>query len=127
MRRFPRKLRIWLLALAGIGTLVVVLGIAIFQSAWFYELVRQRIVREVENATGGHAEIASYSFRWSSLTVEVNGFVLHGSEAAGQDPLFRADSIRVRLRILSMLERQVDLASIDVLHPRGHVLIRPDG
>lgn len=127
MRGFPRKLRIWLLALAGIGTLVVVLGIAIFQSAWFYELVRQRIVREVENATGGHAEIASYSFRWSSLTVEVNGFVLHGSEAAGQDPLFRADSIRVRLRILSMLERQVDLASIDVLHPRGHVLIRPDG
>lgn len=127
MKRILKRFRTWLVILAGLTILIMAAGIAVFRSAWFYELVRSRIVQEVEKTTGGRAEVASYSFRWETLTAQIDGFVLHGTEASGQEPLFRADSVRVRLRIVSILERKVDLASIEVIHPRGHIMVRPDG
>jgi translocation and assembly module TamB len=127
MRKLPRRLTIWLLIATALALASFVAGISVLRSNWFYELVRKRILYEVENATGGRAELASYSFEWNSLRAQVHGFVLHGTEAAGQEPLFRADAISVGLNITSMLRREINVASVDVTRPRAHILVRPDG
>ena len=59
-------------------------GLVIVQSGWFHEYVRQRIIAELEHATGGRVEIGHFSFRGPTLTASVGPLVIHGTEAAGE-------------------------------------------
>ena len=52
----------------------------VLRSDWFREKVRQRMVAEVEKATGGPSEIGAFQFDWKQMRAEVDGFVLHGTE-----------------------------------------------
>src|SRR5208283_4567877 len=105
---------------AGTGALIV-------RSGWFRDKVRERIVSQVEHYTGGHVEIGSFRFDWHSLTAEFSPFVLHGTEPRAARPLFRADSIRVGLKIVSMLRRDVDFRSVTVEKPELAIVVHPDG
>ena len=68
----------------------------------------------VQRATGGRVEIGSFSYNWHDLTAEVAPFVLHGTEPASAPPLFRADKIQIGFKIISALEKKVDIASLIV-------------
>lgn len=125
-----RRARIAAIAAASLAALVVlaaVAGVLLLRSQWFREQVRTRIVAEVERATGGHAEVGSFVLEWRTLRAELRGFVLHGSEPAGKPPLFQARSITVGLRVLSFLERKVDLAFLRVDQPRIYLIFYPGG
>jgi translocation and assembly module TamB len=120
------------LAIVGASVLGAVLALALaavltLRSDWFREQLRQRIVRVVETATGGRVEVARCDFDWSRLRAEVRGFTLHGLEPADRPPLFHAASIAVGLKIISIFERKVDLASLDVTQPQVHLMLFPDG
>ena len=52
--------------------------------------VRERIITEIEHATGGARRNRRISFRWEHLTATVAPLVLHGTEPAGEAPLFSA-------------------------------------
>jgi translocation and assembly module TamB len=110
-----------LLAAAAVTALLVV------RSGWFRERVRERIVREIETATGGRAELSSFSFDWEHLVATVSPLVLHGTEPAGEPPLLRVQSVTVELHLISALERKVDLASLRIDQPEVRVVIYPDG
>jgi len=123
-----KKKLLWILA-GGTGFVLVtaLAGMLLFSSDWFRRQVRERIVTEVERATGGRAEISSFTFDWRSLRAEVRGFVLHGSEPAGHPPLFRADSIIVGLKIVSAFRRDVDIALLEVNRPELSIEVQDDG
>ena len=110
-----------LLVIAGLAGLVVV------QSGWFHEYVRQRIISEIERATGARVEVGRFSFRGPTLTATVAPLVLHGREPAGDPPLLRVESVTLGLRILSFAERKVDLATVKLEKPEFRVVINPDG
>jgi translocation and assembly module TamB len=112
------------LAMAVLLTIVVVLTA---RSQWFRDQVRDRIVYEVERATGGEVEIKSFRFDWRALTAHVDGFVIHGTEPADAPPLFRAGRISVQLKIISVLRRMVDIAALDVVKPEIHLILNADG
>lgn len=104
-------------------------GIAIYalQTNWFKQQVRERIVSAAEQASGGRVELGSFTYNWRMLTAEFTGFVVHGTEPAGAPPLFRADSVRVGLRLVSLFKRDVDVAYLRLDRPEIHLLVRPDG
>ena len=114
-------------ALAAVAIVLAVAAIFVYRSAWFRDRVHERIVSEVERATGGRAEIGSFRFDWRTLTANVGHFVLHGTEPAGTRPFFRADLIRVNLKVLSMMHRDVDIMSLTVMRPALSIVVRPDG
>lgn len=124
-----RKRALWI----GAGSLVALIlmlalaAVLVLQSGWFHEKVRARIVAEIEKATGGRTEIRSFRFDWKRLRAEVEGLTLHGTEPAGAPPLFRAQSIAVDLKIVSALERKVDIQSLEVSRPRVYLVVYPDG
>src|SRR5262245_34128790 len=109
MRRFARILFRSLAVLLIFALVVSITGVLVLRSGWFREKVRERITAEVEKATGGKVEIGSFEYDWRKLTAEVQGFVLHGTEPAGEAPLFRAERIRVGIRIISALKKDVDI------------------
>ena len=125
-----RRKKAWLFGLLGVaGLLLIALfaAVAVLQTDWFKDKVRARIVSEAETATGGRVEIGRFDYNWHSLTAEVAPFVIHGKEPPQAAPFFRADRIRVGLRIISLLEKQVDLVSLTVEKPQVSITVNPDG
>lgn len=114
-------------AVAALLLLVIAAAVVILPSTWFREKVRARIVTEVERASGGRVAVGSFRFDWTTLSAEVAPFVLHGTEPAGQPPLFSADTVRVGLKIISVFARDVDIAAVDVIQPQVNILIDQNG
>jgi translocation and assembly module TamB len=127
MKRGARIVAFSILGLLGLALTLLVLGVVLVQTAWFKNLIRDRIQSIVERATGGRVEIGSFSYNWHDLTADVKPFVLHGTEPASAPPLFQADKIQIGLKIISALEKKVDIASLIVEAPRLYIAISPDG
>src|SRR5688572_13301144 len=105
---FPmtRKRKLWIAAASVLGLLavVVVAGIFVVRSQWFYEKIRQKVVTVVETATGGRVEIQSFTFDWKRLRAEVKTFTLHGTEPVDKPPLFNAASVAIGIKIVSVFK-----------------------
>ena len=110
-----------ILAIATIG------GISVARSVWLREKVRERIVAEAENATGGRVEIGAFQFDWSTLTAQLDNLTIHGTEPAGEAPLLEIKRVLVGLKIISLLRRDFDVARVEVDGPRAHLIIQADG
>jgi len=127
VNRRARAIWVGAAGLAAIMLAAAIGAILVLRSGWLREKVRQRIVAEVEKATGGRSEIGGFQFDWKRMRAEVDGFVLHGSEPPGAPPLFRADSIVAGLKIVSLVERAVDVQYLDVRRPQVYLVLYPDG
>ncbi len=122
-----KRLAIFLLCLAALIAVTMVCGIVTIQSGWFREKVRHKIVSVVEDGSGGRVEIGAFEYDWRRLTASVAPFILHGTEAAADHPLFQARKVEVGLRIVSMLKRHVDVAFLNVDHPEVYIVVSSDG
>jgi translocation and assembly module TamB len=125
-----KTLRIALRTGVVLAILFLVISIAaifVFRSDWFRERVRERAIAEIEKATGARVEIGSFNFDTNRLTATFGPLVLHGLEHAGEPPLLTIRSVTIGLRIISMLERKVDLASLNIDQPAAHVVFYADG
>jgi translocation and assembly module TamB len=114
-------------ALVLLAAVCALTGILVFRSGWFYEQVHRRMVTEIEKATGGRVEIGNFKFDWERLEITVGPVVLHGKESASEAPFVRIASATAGLRIISMMERKVDLASLRVEQPQVRIVFYPDG
>ena len=127
MKKF-RRIALW--TLAGLATLVflaAVAGVLVVRSDRFHQYIQRRIVEEVERATGGRVELAGYSLDWRNLTAQVQGLVLHGKESPAEPPLLQVGSATLGLRIISVLETKIDLASLRIERPQAYFVVYPDG
>src|ERR1700690_4192080 len=125
-----RTFKIGLYTLGGLAATAVVLVVAaliVVKSAWFHEKVRQRMVREIEDATGGRVELGSFDFDWRNMTVTVRNLVIHGTEGPQGAPFARVDLVRLELKVISALEQRVDLLSALAERPQVNVIVYPDG
>jgi translocation and assembly module TamB len=127
MRRRTRVLIYSGLALLLLVAALSVSAILVIRSGWFHDAVHDRIVTEVERATGGRAEIGAFEFDWHSMTATVRRFVLHGKERPPEPPLVQADSVQVGLKVISALRRDVDIASLIIERPAVNLIVYPDG
>ncbi len=122
--------RIGWIAAGGLAGLVLgsaAAAVLVLRSAWFNEKVRERLVSTVETATGGRVEAGSFQFDWKRLRAEVGMFTIHGTEPSGKPPLFRARTVAVGLKIISILERRVNIQYLEVVDPRVYLTIDSDG
>ncbi|MGD0047680.1 MAG: translocation/assembly module TamB domain-containing protein [Bryobacteraceae bacterium] len=114
-------------SVAAAALLAAVTGVLVLRSEWFRGKARAWLVSSIETATGGRAEIGAFRFDWTAMRVEADSFVLHGTEPAGKPPLFRAASIAVGLKIVSLVKRDIDIRSLDVEAPRIALIIDSSG
>jgi uncharacterized protein involved in outer membrane biogenesis len=121
----------WTLRILGaLLALILLLGLAavlILPSAWFRGKVRDRMVAEIERVSGGRTEIGEFKFDWKTMTAEVAPFVLRGTEPLTERPLFRAESVKVGLKIISIAKKDVDNASLVVDAPQVNILVDAQG
>jgi len=106
-----------ILALAGYWA-----GWRLLQSQWLAGQIRLRAIAEVERATGGRAELKAFSFDWRLWRATFDGFVLHGAESAGAPPLVEVPRAVIDLKILSFVQKKVNVAAIRLERPRAHLI-----
>jgi translocation and assembly module TamB len=93
-----------LLIFAGLALVIVLVGLLFYlNSGSFRETVRQRVVAELRQITGGKVEIQSFSWNLSTLHFEALNVTIHGREAAGEVPYAHADRIGVDVKVVSLL------------------------
>ncbi|MGA3203095.1 MAG: hypothetical protein ABSF12_11455, partial [Bryobacteraceae bacterium] len=127
MRKFGRILLRITAALALLAAVLALTGVLVFRSGWFYEQVHRRMVDEIQKATGGRVEVGNFAFDWSRLQATVGPVVLHGKESPGEPPFARVASVSAGLRIISMMERKIDLSSLRLERPQVRIVFYPDG
>ena len=97
------------------------------RSPQFAELVREKVVSAIEDATGGRVELQSCRWKLSQLDFEATGLTVHGLEPSNAPPLAQVATLRVRAHIISLLGRRVDLAYLQVDEPQIHLIVQRDG
>jgi len=109
-----RRTRIVVIEIA-VGLLIVLTAILFWVSHYINSPeFRERFVAVVSDVVDapvsitGDVDISLYP----SLSLEVKGLVVEGPEDYGGDPLVEFDAIRIRARLLPLLNRHVDLKTI---------------
>ncbi len=123
-----KRLFAWIFGSIGaLIVLVVVGGWLVLRSQGFHDYVREKIIEQAGQATGGRVELRDLDFHLSTLTANAYGLVVHGTESDSGTPLLSIDHIYLDLKLVSLIHRKVDLNEIIVTHPVVHLISDKNG
>jgi translocation and assembly module TamB len=117
----------WKRKLGRIGKILSVAGYAVLHSQRFHSYVLAKIQQQASEATGAQVRIRDVAVHLSTLGADAYGITIHGSEPTSAPPLAQADQLRIRLKIVSLLRKKVDLNEIVLRHPVVNLLVSKDG
>jgi translocation and assembly module TamB len=83
--------------------------------------------QQASEATGAQVRIQNFALHLSRLAADAYGITVRGNELASARPLVQADQLRIRLKIVSLLRKKVDLSEIVLRHPVVNLQVRKDG
>src|SRR5260370_14684900 len=87
----------------------------------------RRIITQVDQSTGGRAQIRAFDFNLSTLTAHLYDIVIRGKESADAPPLLQIDKLTVGLKIKSVFRRQISLSELLIEHPVSHLQVDRNG
>jgi translocation and assembly module TamB len=120
LKRWTRRAVILIVAIVLVVAIIFVTGLA---ERW----IRSALISQIEQGTGARVEIGAFHFRLWGLRAEIDNLTLHGLEAADQPPLFHADRVDAKVRIISFFGRQIALDELIVQRPEAAVRIDRNG
>jgi translocation and assembly module TamB len=126
-RFFLRHVPLTLAGLMVVAALVTVGLYVWMSSAQFEDIARRRLIAELEKATGGRVEVASFHWRLLALEAEASGLVIHGTEAADEAPYARVGHLRASVSLLGFWSPTVNLRELEIDHPAVHLIVYTDG
>jgi translocation and assembly module TamB len=106
---------------------LVIAGYVVFRTQRFHDYVLAKLQQQASEATGGQVQIQNFALRLSSLTADAYGITIRGSEPKSRPPLVQADQLMVRLKIVSLLRKKIDLNEIILRHPVVNLIVKKDG
>jgi translocation and assembly module TamB len=119
------------------GTLLLILvavAIGLYywaSSAAFEELMRRRVVSELESLTGGRVEIAAFHWDLLHLGAEATGITIHGLEAVNEAPYAHVDRLSLQLAVLGLFTlgspTHIILREAEIQRPTFHLIVYSDG
>src|SRR4051812_28296649 len=114
------------------GLLIAVTAVVAALWLWlnsgnFENLLRGRIIAQLETSTGGRVEIRSFHWRPIALEAEVENIVIHGLEDSGEAPYTQVERVRIGISILGFLSPRILLRELEVEKPQIHLIVYPDG
>jgi translocation and assembly module TamB len=124
---WKRKLGWTAISLVAFVVVLVIAGYVVFRTQRFHDYVLVKLQQQASEAIGGQVRIQNFALRLSSLTADAYGITIRGSEPKSRPPLVQADQLMVRLKIVSLLRKKVDLNEIILRHPVVNLLVNKDG
>jgi translocation and assembly module TamB len=106
---------------------LVVAGYLIVNSPRFHGYLLAQIEKQASEATGAEVRVQNFALHLSQLAADGYGITVRGNQPASARPLVQADQLRIRLKIVSLLRKKVDLSEIILRHPVVNLQVRKDG
>jgi len=122
-----RKL-VWIAVI--LVTSIAALGVAGYlalRSPRFHHYLLAQIERRASEATGAEVRVQNFVLHLSRLSADAYGITIRGKERASAHPLVEADQLGIRLKIISLLRKKVDLNEIILRHPVVNLQVSKDG
>jgi translocation and assembly module TamB len=124
---WKRKLGWIALSFVALVVVLVIAGYVVLRTPSFHDYVLAKLQQQASEATGGQVRIQNFALRPSSLSADAYGITIRGSEPQTRPPLVQADQLTVRLKIVSLLRKKIDLNEIILRHPVVSLLVKKDG
>jgi len=126
-RSWTRRIFRALVALVMLLILLAGAGVAVLELGWFDSSMRNAVIKQIEQVSGGTVELKRFHFAPLALRVELTGLTVHGREPEGTPPLFHADLLIVRIQVDSFWHKKVSLRELRILKPEVHIRFNADG
>jgi translocation and assembly module TamB len=124
---WKRKLG-WIAVVLVTSTAVLgVAGYLIVSSPRFHGYLLTQIEKQASEATGAEVRVQNFALHLSRFSADAYGITVRGNESPSARPLVQADQLRIRLKIVSLLRKKVDLNEIILRHPVVNLQVRKDG
>src|SRR5438270_5190212 len=124
---WKRKLTWIALVLVGSVVVLSVGGYLVLRSARFHGYLRGQIEKRASEATGAEVRIQNFAIHVSQLAADAYGITVGGNQPVSARPLVQADELRIRLKIISLLRKKIDLNEIVLQHPVVNLRVSKDG
>jgi translocation and assembly module TamB len=124
-----RKLILVWIALALV-TCIGALGVAgylVLSSPRFQQYLLSQIEKRASEATGAEVRVQNFVLHLSRLSADAYGITVRGTEQPSAHPLVEAEQLTIRLKIISLLRKKVDLNEIILRHPVVNLQVGKDG
>lgn len=124
---FLRKFTKYCFMAAMIFALLVSASLWYITTDSFQQLVRTRLIADIERATGGRVDLGSFHVVPLRFEVEVRDLTIHGREGPGEIPLAHVDNMSAIVKLRSILGAKIAFHSLTLRRPVVHVILYPDG
>jgi translocation and assembly module TamB len=93
----------------------------------FQRRLKQVLITQLTDATGGRVEMQSFHWNMWRLEVEIRGLTIHGLEPATEKPYAYLDHGVLDLRLLDLLWPRAGVRSLLLERPSFHLIVKEDG
>lgn len=124
--RGKQTIRWILIGFSGLALTLIIAGFVASQSQVFHRFLLRKIVQKASQSTGANVKIAKISLRWYPFTADLYGIIAR-SAPAGQPDLFRAEHLRIGLRLRPLLQRRIDVESFELDRPEVNLRVDERG
>ena len=93
----------------------------------FREVMRVRLIAQLEEITGGKVELGRFDWNLARLHAGLDDLTIHGLEAANDAPLVHVNHVEATLHIRSLFGGQVSFRTLIFDTPAVNLIVYPDG
>ena len=118
----------WTAISLGALLLLAIIGAALLlKSAAFHRYVLAKIVQRASESTGARVELQNFDFHVKTLTADIYGLTIHGTESSDDKPLLTIEKAAASVRIISLLHMKVNLSELIVSKPIVNLTVDKQG
>jgi translocation and assembly module TamB len=117
----------WLLGALFVCAVIAGVIVGVFETGIAERWMRHQLISEIDARTGMRVEIQSFHLKLWDLHLDIGGLTLRGLEPPGSPPLFHADKVDVKVRVISFLRHQVALEDLAIDRPELAIVVGKDG
>lgn len=114
----------------GFGALVflaVVSAIVVLNNPSFQRYLVTKIEQNAAEAAGARVEIQNLQIHVKTLTADIYGLTVHGTEAPEEKPLLQVQHASIGLRIISILRHKINLSELLIDRPTVNLIVNRAG
>jgi translocation and assembly module TamB len=124
-----KRLILWIvLAVVVLLAAVITTGVLLLKyNHGFRGYLLAKVERSVYDSTGAQLQVRDFNVSLSTLSMDIYGLVVHGTEPEGEPPLFTADHLNADINVDSVFGKKWHFQNITLDHPVAHLAVNKAG
>ncbi len=120
MSEYKTLQRVFYLAVTAVVILLACVAL-VLHSQGFRRYALSQVLQAAQQSTGTRIVVRNMKLAWFPLAIQFDGIAAQNRGQNGKDPLFTAARVTVRLKLLPLLHRRIEIEKVDIDRPAVYV------